>query len=203
MKVKCLVVGAFQENCYLACQGNHAIVIDPGDDPTGIIEEIQKNHLILDAIVCTHAHLDHVGAVEKLMDATGAPFCLHEADATMLHTVPTQALMFGLSAAQPPKPTRLLKEGDVITADSLTLEVIHTPGHTPGGICLKGEGVIFTGDTLFAGSIGRTDLPGGNHQQIIQSIKEKLMPLDDATIVYPGHGAESTIGNERRNNPFL
>lgn len=203
MKVKCLVVGAFQENCYLVCQGDHAIVVDPGDNPTGIIEEIQKENLTVDAIICTHAHLDHVGAVEKLMDITGAPFCLHEADAAMLPTVPTQALMFGLSAAQPPRPTRLLKDGDTVTANGLTLEVLHTPGHTPGGICLKGDGVVFTGDTLFAGSIGRTDLPGGNHQQIIQSIKEKLMPLEDATIVYPGHGAESTIGNERRNNPFL
>jgi glyoxylase-like metal-dependent hydrolase (beta-lactamase superfamily II) len=203
MEVTCFVVGAFEENCYIVAEGHDAIIIDPGEDPQRLLSEIQARNLKVGAIVCTHAHLDHVGAVESLMEATKAPFCIHKADVPLLDMVPGQALMFGFAQDIPPKPTRILNDGDTISAGALTLKVIHTPGHTPGGICLLGDGVLFAGDTLFAGSVGRTDLAGGSHAQLIRSIQEKILPLDDSITVYPGHGSQTTIRAERRNNPFL
>jgi len=189
--VKRLIVGPFAANCYIV--GSEAtkegMIIDPGDEAGQILESVKDWQLDIKFIVITHGHIDHVGAVKEVREATGAEGCIHSADA--------QFLQRQLAA------DRLLKGGDNIKVGDLHFLVLHTPGHTPGGICLLGQGVVFTGDTLFNYGIGRTDLPGGSHSQLMNSIHTKLMVLPDATIVYPGHGPETTIGAERRSNPFL
>lgn len=201
MEINCLTVGPIQENCYLLTDGADAVVIDPGDEPDDILSAIEGKTLQL--IICTHAHLDHVGAVEGLRKATNAPFCLHRNDVPLLDAVPSMARLFGLVPFQPPKPDRILEGGETLTAGNISLKVLATPGHTPGGICLLGNGVLFSGDTLFAGSVGRTDLPGGSHAQLMQGIQTQLLTLADEVVVYPGHGPRTTIGTERRGNPFL
>jgi glyoxylase-like metal-dependent hydrolase (beta-lactamase superfamily II) len=200
-----LVVGPLQVNCFILADDKtrEAVVIDPGDDAGDILKIIGEKGLKVRYIVNTHAHFDHVGANTAIKEATGAELLLHEADAPVLATVSHQSRSFGMNPVSSPAADRLLKHGDIIAAGEVSLKVLHTPGHTPGGISLLEQGMVFTGDALFAGSIGRTDFPGGDLMTLLRSIKTRLMTLPDDTKVFSGHGPESTIGEERRENPFL
>jgi glyoxylase-like metal-dependent hydrolase (beta-lactamase superfamily II) len=205
MKITRLVVGPLQVNCYIVSdeKSREAIVIDPGDDGRKIVAAIREQGLIVKYIVNTHAHFDHVGANKEVKDATGGELLVHQEDDRLLGNTAGQARMFGMTAPSSPKADRYVKHGDAVTVGDVTLTVLHTPGHSGGGISLAGEGVVFTGDALFAGSIGRTDLFGGDLTTLIASIKRHLMTLPDDTVVLSGHGPDSTIGEERRENPFL
>lgn len=200
-----LVVGQLQVNCYILAdeKTKEAVVIDPGDDAEAILGIIKDKGLAVKYIVNTHAHFDHVGANGRLKEATGAAILIHKADSPLLHTTVKQAGMFGMTTAASPAADRQVEDGDVISAGEVSLKVLYTPGHSSGGISLLEQGMVFTGDALFAGSIGRTDLPGGDLMTLISSIKAKLMTLPDETRVFPGHGPASTIGEERKENPFL
>jgi len=199
-----LVVGPFASNCYIVGSKitSEGIVIDPGDGAGQILNKVKDLQLDIKLIVLTHGHIDHIGAVKEVNEATGAAICVQADDAQSLKGWRMGSIL-GSSYPAPPPPDRLLKGGDSIDIGDLHFSVIHTPGHTPGGICLLGEGVVFTGDTLFNYGIGRTDLAGGSGYQLINSLHTKLMVLPDDTIVYPGHGPETTIGAERIGNPFL
>lgn len=205
MQLMRIIVGPLQVNCFILADDatKEAIIIDPGDDGREILKYVADQKLTVRYIVNTHAHFDHVGANKAVKDATGAQLLLHEADAPVLATVSQHARMFGMSAPASPPADVFVKHGDAITAGGITLRVLHTPGHSPGGISLLGEGMVFTGDALFAGSIGRTDLPGGDLQTLLGAIKAHLLALPDDTMVFSGHGPASTIGDERRENPFL
>ncbi len=200
-----LMVGPLQVNCYIIAdeKTREAVVIDPGDDAQDILGIIRKKGLTVTYIVNTHAHSDHVGANRELKEATGAEILIHEADAPLLELTSGQARMFGMQAPSSPKADRYVKHGDVIIAGEVSLTVLHTPGHSPGGICLLEQGIAFTGDALFAGSIGRTDLLGGDLKSLINAIRSHLLTLADDTKVFPGHGPDSTIGEEKRENPYL
>lgn len=205
MIIKELVVGPIGANCIiLGCEKTaEAVVIDPGDEADKILLSLAEARLTARYIINTHGHFDHVGANKRLKEATGADILIHSLDAPMLSELSTTAMAFGLRAENSPEADRLLEDGDEISFGDITLKVIHTPGHTPGGITLCTDTTAFAGDTLFYGSIGRTDLPGGNFNTLISSIKEKLFQLDDGVKVYPGHGPATTIGNEKRFNPFV
>ena len=204
MIIESLVLGPIQANCFiLGCDDTHeAAVIDPGDESDKILMLLAKNGLKVTKIINTHGHFDHVGANRRLKEVTGADILIHRLDAPMLSQLAASASAWGLSADNSPAPDTELEEGDTISFGKLTLKVIHTPGHTPGGISLYIQDSVFVGDTLFAGSIGRTDFPGGNHDTLIQSIQQKLFVLPEETKVYPGHMGATTIGNEKRHNPF-
>jgi glyoxylase-like metal-dependent hydrolase (beta-lactamase superfamily II) len=203
--LRCLPVGPLQTNCYLygSPQAGRGVIIDPGDEPDRIWEEFRGSGLALEAIVNTHAHFDHAGGNRRLKELTGAPILIHRVDAPAVTRLGAQARFFLMEAEDSPPADRLLEEGDVIGLGPASLTVRHSPGHTPGGILLVGEGLVFSGDTLFAGSVGRTDFPGGSWGELVVSIREKLLDLPDETVVYPGHGPATTIGEERRYNPFL
>ena len=204
MIIKSLAVGPIQANCFIVgCETTLAgAVIDPGDDPDRIMAVVQKANLRIDHIINTHGHFDHVGGNRRLKEATGAALLIHSLDAPMLPQLDRMAGAFGPNAENSPAPDRILEDGDTIEIGDLRLAVLHTPGHTPGGISLHTNGCVFVGDTLFQGSIGRTDFPGGNFDTLIASIRKKLFALDDQTTVYTGHGPETTIGVEKRYNPF-
>jgi glyoxylase-like metal-dependent hydrolase (beta-lactamase superfamily II) len=192
-------------NCYIiGCESTKsAAVIDPGDEADRILKELAKDSLTLKYIINTHGHFDHVGGNYDLKKASGADIVIHPADEAMLADLVRTAAAFGLSAQNSPAPDRTVHEGDTISFGEISLRVIDTPGHSPGGISLHTDNMVFVGDTLFAGSIGRTDLPGGDFQTLISSIKTKLFPLGDDTKVYTGHGPATSIGQEKRANPFL
>lgn len=207
MFIETLVVGPLQANCYIVGDEatSEALVIDPGGDADKILDVVAKLGATVKMIVNTHGHVDHILANGRIKEATNAPIAIHAADAGML-TNPLAAFSFLLGVLKPSPPANvMLYEGDVLDAGDVHLHVIHTPGHSRGGICLyeEKEGVVFTGDTLFQGGIGRTDFPGGSHQTLLDSIRTKLLTLPDETVVYPGHGPATTIGQERRYNPFL
>ena len=207
MIVKALTVGFVATNCYIVGSEStkRGIVIDPGAEAKLILNTVEALGLAIPLIVATHTHFDHVGALKPVKERTGAEFVLHEAEAEggLGAFSRVMASMAGGSFGPLPKPERLLKDGDTIDIDDLHFTVLHTPGHSAGGISLLGHGVVFSGDALFNFGIGRTDFPGCSHRQLIDSIRTKLMALPDDTIVYPGHGPETTIGAERRMNPFL
>lgn len=205
MILETMVVGPLGVNCYVLGDehAGEAIVIDPGGNARDILRFLERRALKVKAIVNTHAHFDHVLGLNDIRAATGAPFMLHEAEAPVLSKVQASASLFGMYVSQPAPADRLLKEGDRVTVGAITLDVLHTPGHTPGGICLVQDKNVFVGDTLFQGSIGRTDLPGGDYGTLMQSIRDKLLPLGDDAIVYPGHGPATTIGEEKQINPFV
>ena len=194
-------IDSVDTNCYVfgSKQTKEVVVIDPGADPDRIKELIKRESLIPKCIINTHGHIDHIGANSEL----NLPVYIHEKDANFLTNPLLSLAAFYGKLKGSPRASRTLKEGDNIDISGIMLKVIHTPGHTPGGISLYTEGIVFTGDTLFAQSIGRTDLPYGSQKDITNSIKEKLFNLADSTIVYPGHGEETSIGIEKRTNPWL
>jgi glyoxylase-like metal-dependent hydrolase (beta-lactamase superfamily II) len=202
--IKSLAVGPIQANCFIiGCETTLAgAVIDPGGDADRILAEVTRANLRIDAIINTHGHFDHVGANRQLKAATGAELLIHPLDAPLLAQLERMAGAFGLKADNSPDPDRSLEDGDTISVGELSFKVLHTPGHTPGGISLHTNGCVFVGDTLFQGSIGRTDFPGGDFDTLITSIRTKLFTLDEQTTVYTGHGPETTIGAEKRYNPF-
>lgn len=200
-----LAVGPFQSNCYILADGagGPAVVVDPGDEARRILSVIRSRSLTVSHILLTHGHLDHIGAVRAVKEATGAAVCIHPLDAPMLDS-PEQNLSAGSGRpVTAPGPDRLLEEGDELQVGGLRIRVLHTPGHTPGGVCLLLDDRILSGDTLFAGTIGRSDFPGGDMDQLLASIRAKLLPLPDDLLVYPGHGDATAIGEERQGNPFL
>ena len=206
MILKMLVVGPLATNCYIIGSESTKVgmIIDPGDDAADILANVEKLGLNIKLIALTHGHMDHIGALSEIKEATGAEVAIHTDDAQPLQgQYQSLGAMFGLSYPAPPPLERLVKDGDSLEIGQLNFKVLHSPGHTQGGICLLGEGVVFTGDTLFNFGIGRTDLPGGSYGQLMNSIHSKLMVLPDSTVVYPGHGPETTIGAERQRNPFL
>lgn len=205
MKVLQLEVGSLGTNCYIAfCENTKkAVVIDPGGDAARILALVNREGLAVEAIINTHGHADHVLANVKVQEGTGAPIWIHSADADMLGSGSRNLSAYMGASTACGAADRLLADGEVLTIGDFTLKVLHTPGHTPGGISLLGDKAVFVGDTLFAESIGRTDFPGGSYSQLIQSIKTKLMVLDDDVKAFPGHGPATTIGWERRQNPFI
>lgn len=205
MILESLSVGPIMANCFiLGCETTHkAVVIDPGADSGRILNKLAEKKLTVEYIINTHGHFDHVGANRKMKEATGATLVIHALDQAMLGMLSTTAAAFGMSAENSPPPDQTVQDGDKITFGEITLTVLHTPGHTPGGISLLTGGKVFVGDTLFAGSIGRTDFPGGDYDTLISSIRNKLYTLEDRVIVYTGHGQETTIGREKRFNPFV
>lgn len=199
-------ISSMGENCYIVgCEETREVaVIDPGGNAPGIVKLLQEEDLKAVYIINTHGHIDHIGGNRGVKEATGAKILIHEQDAKMLVNAESNfSSMMGAKVTSPPAD-QLIRDGDIIKiGNTVELQVIHTPGHSQGGICLKAGEVIFVGDTLFQGSIGRTDFPGGSYKQLIQMIREKLLCYDDAVIAYPGHGPATTIGFERKNNPFL
>ena len=200
-----LPTGPLEVNCYIVgCEKTRqAAVIDPGGHAKQILEIIKRHDLDVAMIINTHGHFDHIGGNGDLLEATGAELIIHRDDRPLLERASEHAAVFGLRAQASPQPNRVLDGGETLQLGQLSLEFIHTPGHSPGGMCILVDNYLMVGDTLFAGSIGRTDLPGGNHQQLIANIKEKLLPLPDETKVCPGHGPMTTIGEEKLYNPFL
>jgi hydroxyacylglutathione hydrolase len=211
-----LPVGMLQCNCSIIGdpETREALVVDPGDEAGRILELLAKHALTVKAIVSTHAHIDHVGGLRKMQQATGAPVLMHGDDMELYRHLDVQAAWIGMRTPDPASVDKFLREGDTLRWGRFEANVLHTPGHTPGSISLylapqtqtqaaTEAGKLLAGDTLFAGSIGRTDLWGGSPEQILRSIHQKLLILPDETIVYPGHGAATTIGQERAGNPFL
>lgn len=206
MRIVQIPNGMFAENCYVIVdeQARECAIVDPGEEAGLILHKIKDTGAKPVAIWLTHAHLDHVLGVATIAEETGAAVWLHSADRPLYDAVPEQAAWFGLAApARLPAPDRQMVHGERLTVGELSFAVRHTPGHSPGSVCLLGPGVAFSGDVLFAGSIGRTDLPGGDFETLMASIERELLPLPDDTILYSGHGPETTIGRERRTNPFL
>lgn len=204
--VACVTTGMFEENCFLyACpQTRKAVIIDPGDGAEQIIETIQELNLVPEYILNTHGHIDHITGIDTVSEVYPVPLAIHPADVSM-YTDRLAAEMFGRRAPLVKrKPDILLQEGDRISFGTLSLEVFHTPGHTPGGVIFVSRPYcVFSGDTLFRRSIGRTDLPGGNYQQIEASIRTKLYILPDDMVVFSGHGEPTTILEEKHENPFV
>ncbi|MCR4438921.1 MAG: MBL fold metallo-hydrolase [bacterium] len=205
MIVETFVVSLFATNCYLVgCpETKKAALIDPGDEAALLLAAAERLGLTLEVILLTHGHIDHVGAVAEVLERTSCKVCAHRDEVEVLRTLGLQARLFGLSLPDDVKVDVWLSEGDEVRLGSLAFRVLHTPGHTPGSICFYHDGVVFSGDTLFRESVGRTDLPGGSHRSLLASIRSKLLALPDEVQVYPGHGEPTTIGDERRLNPFL
>jgi len=200
------VVGPLACNCYVVGEEatRRAVVIDPGGDADELAGEIVSQELTITAIVATHAHFDHIIAAEQLRALTGAPFMLHDDDGPLLDWMQESGRLFlDVDLPPPPEVDTSAQEGDRITAGNVELEVVHTPGHSPGSISLVAPDGVFSGDTLFAGSIGRTDLPGGDAEALLDAVRSKLLTLDESLMVYPGHGPTTTLGSERASNPFV
>lgn len=201
MEISVFQLTPFFTNGYVIKDGGEALVIDPGEVTPRLLKSIADVKTVM--IVNTHCHCDHAGGNAGMVKATGAPLAIHRADLPVLQSLEQQGMMFGVPFPPSPDPDRYLEEGDILTVGNVQLNVVHVPGHSPGHIALLGDGFAIAGDVLFAGSIGRTDLPGGSYGQLLDSIRKKLMVLPDETVVYSGHGPETTIGMERATNPFL
>lgn len=202
-----VVVGHLEVNCFiLGCESTReGVVVDPGSDPEKILEAVNRLGLTVRHVINTHGHFDHVGGNRLVLAATGATFLIHGGDVPFLSRASDVAAMYGLTTENSPLPDLLLEDGMVIPFGGYDIKVLHTPGHTPGGCCLylESQGKVITGDTLFAGGVGRTDFPGSSHEDLIEGIKTKLMTLPEATVAYPGHGPSTTIGHEKRYNPYI
>ncbi len=207
LKIVVETVGPFAENAYFLVEPEtgEAIAVDPGDEAPRLLATIRRQGLKIRRILATHGHLDHVGAVAAIRAASGAPFHVHPSDLFLVESIREQAELFGLAPPAVPTVDGPLRHGDVFTLGprSVSIEVIETPGHSPGSVTLHVGGDLLVGDVLFEGSIGRTDLPGGDSDTLMASIRERLLVFPDETRVHPGHGPETTIGRERRSNPFL
>ncbi|MFQ5957347.1 MAG: MBL fold metallo-hydrolase [Candidatus Brocadiales bacterium] len=207
MILETLEVGPLAVNCYIlgSREGGEAAVIDPGADPDNIMRVLEARGLLgnVKYILATHGHFDHVGAAKRLKELTSAPFLIHKGDLELLDSLEEQARYFGCPMVEKPSVDRFIADGDTISFDNIKLRVAHTPGHSKGGVCYLTEDKAFVGDTLFAGSVGRTDFPGCSFEELATSIQKKLLPLGDDVEVYPGHGPSTTIGSEKRSNPFL
>ncbi len=204
MKVENIVVGPLQVNCYIAYDEDslEALVVDPGDEAEKIIRFIEARRLKVYNILCTHAHFDHIGAVSRLKDKTGAPVIIQKEDFEIYMRAGEQAVLWGFQIEQPAEPDVYVVDGDEIVVGRSRFKVLHTPGHSLGGICLYGEGVIFTGDTIFAGSVGRTDFFGGSIAELKKSFS-KIISLPPETRIFPGHGPVTTVKKERESNFFV
>ena len=206
MIIQTIVVGSLKVNCYLVAdeEAGEGVVIDPGAEAEKILRAVRREGVQVRYVLNTHAHFDHMGANAELVEKTGAPLALHPADRALLRAQ-GGAHWFGLMEQKSPSPEIELTSGQRIEVGGLTLEVLHTPGHSPGGVSfyLAEEGVVFVGDVLFASGIGRTDLPGGDRETLRRSIREVLLRLPDETVVYPGHGPKTSIGQEKTQNPWL
>ncbi|MGI8648955.1 MAG: MBL fold metallo-hydrolase [Rubrobacter sp.] len=207
MILKMITVGPFQENCYLVGDeaSGSAVLIDPGDEAARIAMMVEQTNLVVEKILLTHAHIDHVGAVVAAVEEYSCTVLANEEADPMLKQLPAQAMMMGMKFGKIPQIDEFIADDEEITVGSLTLKSLYTPGHSPGhlGFYEENEGVLIAGDALFAGSVGRVDLPGGNGPLLIQSITERLLTLPEETFVYPGHGPSTTIARERDTNPFL
>jgi glyoxylase-like metal-dependent hydrolase (beta-lactamase superfamily II) len=205
MILKTLVVGPLASNCYIvgSAKTKAGMLVDPGDDADTILNAITDSGLNIKLIAITHGHLDHTGALKEIYENIWAEIAMHGDEAESLQgEYQSLGISFGLAYPAPPMPDRFLEDGDIVEIGDLKFAVLHTPGHTRGGVCFYGEGVVFTGDTLFSNGIGRYDLPGSSYDQLMASLS-RLMKLPDETVVYPGHGPPTTIGVERRTNPML
>lgn len=202
-----LVVGELGVNCFIMAdsQTKEGLVIDPGAEPERVLAAVKSSGVKVLYVLNTHGHFDHIGANRKVTQATGAKLMINREDEPFLSRASLSARMYGLSTEDSPPPASYLAEGDIIRFGSHEIRVIHIPGHSPGGSCfyLEKDGIIISGDSLFAGSIGRTDLPGGSQALLVLSIRSKLLTLPEATQVFPGHGPSTTIGHEKRHNPYL
>lgn len=200
-----IVVGPLETNCYLVyCSKSlEAVIIDPGAEAEKLFPIIHELGLRLKAILNTHGHIDHVGANRDFKEKFGLPIYLHPADQALLQRSQQLELSLLLGAKEPPAPDVNLADGDLIEFGHISLRVIHTPGHTPGSVSFLGDNYLFSGDTLFCGGVGRTDLPGGSWRDLERSIREKILTLPDETVVLPGHGPATTVGEEKRSNPFI
>lgn len=202
-----IVVGELGVNCYLLADSDtkEGVVIDPGGEPERILAAVKKNGIKVVSILNTHGHFDHIGGNRKLTESTGAPLLISREDEPYLSRASISAKMYGLKAEDSPLPASYLAEGDLVRFGSHEIKVFHIPGHSPGGSCfyLEKDGILLSGDSLFAESIGRTDLPGGSQTLLVGSIRSKLLTLPETTKVFPGHGPSTTIGHEKKHNPYL
>jgi hydroxyacylglutathione hydrolase len=207
MIMNTVIVGPLSVNCFvLGCQDTReGIVVDAGGDADRILSAVERLGLKIGHLINTHGHFDHIGANRLVLEKTGARLMIHQADAAMLGQASKVGKAYGMAAEDSPQPDEFLVDGMVFTFGNCSLKVLHTPGHTQGGCCLyfEKEKKVITGDTLFADSIGRTDLPGGSHEQLLDSIRTKLFTLPDDVTAFPGHGPETTIGHEKRTNPYF
>jgi hydroxyacylglutathione hydrolase len=207
MIFKILSVGPLSANCFiLGCEeSGEGVVVDPGGEPERVIAAIERLGLRIIYIINTHGHFDHIGGNAGLLEHTGARLLLHERDVHLLSRAVTVAARYGVEGENSPEPHSFLEDEMLLAFGKHRIRVIHTPGHTPGGCCLyiAEEGMLISGDTLFADGVGRTDLPGGSHEQLIDSIRTRLLTLPEETKVFPGHGPSTTIGREKRSNPYI
>ena len=205
MKYKEVVVGALETNCYLVyCEETlQCAVVDPGAEPERIFLEIAEAELKPVVIINTHGHVDHIGANRDMKDHFGVPLYIHAADSPMLGKIQQLELSLFLGAKDSPPADHLMSDGEEIKIGNSVLRILHTPGHSPGSVSLLGDGFLLSGDTLFFEGVGRTDLPGGSQKQLEQSLREKVMTLPDETVILPGHGPLTSVGQERVNNPFI
>ena len=198
-------LGPFQANAYVLVgpSGSRAVLIDPGLDVDVVLEAVRARNLSVDWILNTHGHLDHTSGNAAAKRATGAPIAIHGEDVVWLARLQAQGVAFGVQVEDSPAPDVVLTDGQTLPFDGLTIEVLHTPGHSPGSVCFRVGDLLLVGDTLFRGSVGRTDLPGGSWEALRTSIQHRLFALPDALPCWPGHGPETTLGQERRENPFV
>ena len=204
MIIKRLAVGPLETNAYIVGdeETKKAIIVDPGDEPDRILDEVKSHDLQVESVICTHAHFDHIGAAGDIKKETGAKILLHKSDLEAYGLAKDQAAFWGYSIDDLTGPDDFIDEGDEVSVGNLCFKVMHTPGHSRGGICLHGEGVIIAGDTIFQGSVGRTDFPGGSIEELKTSFR-RIIELPEQTKIYSGHGPETTVGNERKYNFFV